>query len=222
MMTLAPLKRDASTVWTRWLATVASTSGAPVMSMTSTLARCVRMPPSSCGQLPGAPRPRAHRRGEAEDVPHHLRRGRRQQVRSVPRRPGRYGQLSGLFAVRDFAVHDRPARSAAARPAPAAGSLERVMGARMSTVAPTARSESGKRRHGGGTRSPPLHDADHEHVLTRSRAGAGPGFPAFVPSSRTAVGIFTRAGRSGPPASSLRIASNVWRGPTSRGVRGEN
>ena len=144
------------------------------------------------------------------------------RVRSVPRRPGRYGQLSGLFAVRDFAVHDRPARSAAARPAPAAGSLERVMGARMSTLAPTARSESGKRRHGGGTRSPPLHDAGHEHVLTRSWAGAGPGFPAFVPSSRTAVGIFTRAGRSGPPASSLRIASNVWRGPTSRGVRGEN
>lgn len=44
MMTLAPMSRDASTVWTRWLATVSSTSGAPVMSMTTTLARCFLMP----------------------------------------------------------------------------------------------------------------------------------------------------------------------------------
>ena len=32
MMTLAPIRRDASTVCTRWLATDASTSGEPVMS----------------------------------------------------------------------------------------------------------------------------------------------------------------------------------------------
>ena len=48
MITLAPISREASTVWTRWLATVSSTSGAPVMSMTTTLARWVRMPLSSC------------------------------------------------------------------------------------------------------------------------------------------------------------------------------
>ena len=48
MMTLAPMSREASTVCTRWLATASSTSGTPVMSMTTTLARCVRMPPSSC------------------------------------------------------------------------------------------------------------------------------------------------------------------------------
>ena len=151
MMTLAPLKRDASTVWTRWLATVASTSGAPVMSMTATLARCVRTASQAAAVSCRAhldPEPTAagkrgmFRTTSDADVA--------SRVRSVPRRPGRYGQLSGLFAVRDFAVHDRPARSAAARPAPAAGSLERVMGARMSAVAPTARSESGNRRHGVG------------------------------------------------------------------------
>ena len=48
MITLAPMSRDASTVCTRWLATVWSISGTPVMSMTTTLARCVRMPVSSC------------------------------------------------------------------------------------------------------------------------------------------------------------------------------
>src|SRR3954447_9915454 len=46
MMTLAPISRDASTVCTRWLATVSSTSGTPVMSMTTTRARCDRMPVS--------------------------------------------------------------------------------------------------------------------------------------------------------------------------------
>src|SRR3954468_20744767 len=48
MITLAPISRDASTVCPRWLATASSTSGAPVMSMTTTLARWVRMPASSC------------------------------------------------------------------------------------------------------------------------------------------------------------------------------
>ena len=48
MMTLAPIRREASTVCTRWLATFSSTSGAPVMSMTTTFARWVRMPASSC------------------------------------------------------------------------------------------------------------------------------------------------------------------------------
>ncbi len=48
MITLAPISRDASTVCTRWLATVESIVGTPVMSITTTLARLVRMPRSSC------------------------------------------------------------------------------------------------------------------------------------------------------------------------------
>jgi hypothetical protein len=48
MITLAPMSREASTVCTRWFATDSSTSGAPVMSMTTTLARCVRMPVNNC------------------------------------------------------------------------------------------------------------------------------------------------------------------------------
>jgi hypothetical protein len=48
MITLAPMSRDASTVWTRWLATVESMSGTPVTSMTTTLARFTRMPCRSC------------------------------------------------------------------------------------------------------------------------------------------------------------------------------
>ena len=48
MMTLAPMSREASTVCTRLLATVESISGTPVMSMTTTLARLVRMPRRSC------------------------------------------------------------------------------------------------------------------------------------------------------------------------------
>ena len=43
MITPAPISRDASTVCTRWLATGSSTSGTPVMSMTTTLARWVRI-----------------------------------------------------------------------------------------------------------------------------------------------------------------------------------
>ena len=37
MIALAPISRDASTVWTRWLATVRSMVATPVMSMTTTL-----------------------------------------------------------------------------------------------------------------------------------------------------------------------------------------
>ncbi len=48
MITLAPIRRDASTVCTRWFATVWSIVGTPVMSITTTFARLVRMPRSSC------------------------------------------------------------------------------------------------------------------------------------------------------------------------------
>ena len=48
MITDAPMSRDASTVWTRWLATVESIAGTPVMSITTTRARFVRIPRSSC------------------------------------------------------------------------------------------------------------------------------------------------------------------------------
>src|SRR5215210_7497200 len=48
MITFAPIRREASTVCTRWLATVESIVGTPVMSMTTTFARLVRMPRSSC------------------------------------------------------------------------------------------------------------------------------------------------------------------------------
>ena len=39
MITLAPIRREASTVWTRWFATVESIVGTPVMSITTTFAR---------------------------------------------------------------------------------------------------------------------------------------------------------------------------------------
>ena len=45
---LAPISREASTVCTRWLATVASIVATPVMSMTTTVARLSRIAPSSC------------------------------------------------------------------------------------------------------------------------------------------------------------------------------
>ena len=48
MITLAPISRDASTVCTRWFATVESIVGTPVMSITTTLARLARIPRSSC------------------------------------------------------------------------------------------------------------------------------------------------------------------------------
>ena len=48
MITLAPISREASTVCTRWLATVESIVGTPVMSITTTRARLARMPRSSC------------------------------------------------------------------------------------------------------------------------------------------------------------------------------
>ena len=41
MIALAPMRRAASTVWTRWLATLRSIVATPVMSMTTTLARFV-------------------------------------------------------------------------------------------------------------------------------------------------------------------------------------
>src|SRR5579859_205144 len=47
-MTVAPSKRAASTVWTRLFATLASIAATPVMSMTTTFARLVRMARSSC------------------------------------------------------------------------------------------------------------------------------------------------------------------------------
>ena len=48
MMALAPMRRAASTVWTRWLATVTSMVATPVMSMTTTRARWDWIAPSSC------------------------------------------------------------------------------------------------------------------------------------------------------------------------------
>ena len=48
MITLAPISREASTVCTRWLATVESIVGTPVMSITTTLARFARIPRSNC------------------------------------------------------------------------------------------------------------------------------------------------------------------------------
>ena len=47
-MTVAPRSRAASTVCTRWLATLASSAATPVTSMTTTLARFARMPRRSC------------------------------------------------------------------------------------------------------------------------------------------------------------------------------
>src|SRR5437868_8483039 len=47
-MTVAPRSREASTVCTRWFATVASIAATPVMSMTTTFARLLRMPRNSC------------------------------------------------------------------------------------------------------------------------------------------------------------------------------
>src|SRR2546429_7104645 len=43
-----PIYREASTVCTRWFATVTSIAATPVMSMTTTFARLVRIPRSSC------------------------------------------------------------------------------------------------------------------------------------------------------------------------------
>ena len=45
---LAPISRAASTVWTRWLATVTSIVATPVMSMTTTFARLDWIAVSSC------------------------------------------------------------------------------------------------------------------------------------------------------------------------------
>src|SRR5216117_2386942 len=47
-ITLAPWSRDASTVRTRWFATLESMAGTPVMSMTTSLARLARMARRSC------------------------------------------------------------------------------------------------------------------------------------------------------------------------------
>ena len=48
IITLAPMSRDASTVCTRWFATVESIVGTPVISTTTTFARLFRIPRSSC------------------------------------------------------------------------------------------------------------------------------------------------------------------------------
>ena len=48
MIALAPISRDASTVCTRWLATVTSIDATPVMSITTTLARLALIALSSC------------------------------------------------------------------------------------------------------------------------------------------------------------------------------
>src|SRR5213593_1622612 len=47
-MTVAPRSREASTVWTRWFATLESMAATPVMSMTTTFARFARIPRRSC------------------------------------------------------------------------------------------------------------------------------------------------------------------------------
>src|SRR5438046_142178 len=47
-ITIAPRSREASTVRTRWFATFESMAGTPVMSITTTLARLVRMARKSC------------------------------------------------------------------------------------------------------------------------------------------------------------------------------
>src|SRR3989449_7121722 len=47
-ITVAPRSRDASTVCTRWFATFESMAATPVMSITTTLARLVRIARSSC------------------------------------------------------------------------------------------------------------------------------------------------------------------------------
>ena len=48
MITLAPINPEASTVCTKWFATVESMVGTPVMSMTTTFARLARIARSSC------------------------------------------------------------------------------------------------------------------------------------------------------------------------------
>src|SRR4051795_4834292 len=53
MITLAPISREASTVWTRWLATVESIVGTPVMSITTTRAVGADAPQQLLGELAG-------------------------------------------------------------------------------------------------------------------------------------------------------------------------
>jgi hypothetical protein len=47
-METAPISRAASTVWTRWLATLVSTEGTPVTSITTTVARLLRTERNNC------------------------------------------------------------------------------------------------------------------------------------------------------------------------------
>src|SRR5574341_8697 len=47
-ITVAPNRRDASTVWTKWLATPESMAATPVTSITTTLARLARIARNSC------------------------------------------------------------------------------------------------------------------------------------------------------------------------------
>src|SRR5919205_902801 len=67
MITLAPMSREASTVCTRWLATVESIVGTPVMSMTTTRARLLRIPRRSCSV---SWRARQHVAQEQDDAEH--------------------------------------------------------------------------------------------------------------------------------------------------------
>src|SRR5919106_2829303 len=48
MIADAPIRRTAATVWSKWLATLESTAGTPVMSITTTFARVARISLSNC------------------------------------------------------------------------------------------------------------------------------------------------------------------------------
>src|ERR1700750_835372 len=75
---LAPISRDASTVCTRWLATVSSIDATPVMSITTTLARLVWIAPSSCSVRLRARRVQDADERQDQQAPADLQDGRRE------------------------------------------------------------------------------------------------------------------------------------------------